>query len=117
MKIIEHLSDVAQGKTSISKPRSSKWPSVRKKHLESNPACAVCGGTEKVEVHHVRPFHLHPELELDLSNLVTLCESGKGGMNCHLAIGHLGSFKSFNADIETDAATWSAKIKARPSGD
>jgi 5-methylcytosine-specific restriction protein A len=109
--------DAAKGKHPLSAARSGRWPTVRKEHLEKHPYCAVCGGTEKREVHHREPFHLNPELELDPSNLVTLCESGKGGLNCHLALGHLGSFKSFNAEVVTDAAHWSKKIKQRPLTD
>lgn len=75
----------------------------------------MCGGKDKLEVHHIKPFHLHPELELDPSNLIVLCESGGGGLNCHLAIGHLGSYKSFNVDVVNDSATWKKKIESRPS--
>lgn len=95
--------------------RSSKWPAVRKKFLANNPACAVCGATNgKREVHHIRPFHLHPNLELDSSNFITLCENKNDGINCHLSFGHLGSFKSYNVDVVADAKTWNNKIKGRP---
>lgn len=94
--------------------RSSKWPTVRKHYLENNPACAVCGGCIKLEVHHVRPFHLHPGLELDPLNLITLCESGRHGINCHLFIGHLGSYKSYNVSVKQDAYKWHDRMKSRP---
>lgn len=71
----------------------------------------------KIEVHHIRPFHLHPDLELDPANLVTLCEADKGGANCHLLFGHLGNFKSFNVEVVSDASHWSEKIKHRPLAD
>ena len=112
--MFQHLIDAAQGKHPLGTARSPKWPAARKAHLEKFPTCAVCGGKEKLEVHHIRPFHLHPDLELDPSNFITLCESGGGGLNCHLAFGHLGSFKSYNADVETDALVWSHKIETRP---
>lgn len=54
--------------------RSPHWSTVRKAHLEKHPACEVCGATAKLEVHHKLPFHLHPALELEGSNLITLCE-------------------------------------------
>jgi len=117
MPIIKHLVDAAKGKHPVAAKRSSRWPTIRKHHLTLNPACAVCGGTEKLEVHHIRPFHLHPELELDPNNLVTLCEANKGGVNCHLFTGHLGNFKSFNVDVVADAARWSDKISHRPMAD
>jgi 5-methylcytosine-specific restriction protein A len=117
MQIVKHLIGAAQGKHPITAARSGHWSTVRKNHLALHPTCAVCGGTEKLEVHHRRPFHLHPELELEPTNLVTLCESGKGGVNCHLHFGHLGSFRSFNVDVLIDAATWLGKIKNRPLAD
>lgn len=94
--------------------RSGKWPTVRKAFLKNNPTCAVCGGKVKVEVHHIRPFHLHPELELDPTNFITLCENKKDGVNCHLLFGHLGSFKSFNVDVKANAGEWAKKIVDRP---
>ncbi len=69
-----------------------------------------------MEAHHKLPFHLHPELELEDSNLIPLCEEKEDGINCHLAFGHLGNFKSFNKDVEADAGTWNEKIKNRPKG-
>lgn len=114
MKIVEHLSDVAQGKTTIGNPRSPQWPAVRKKHLAEHPTCACCGGSEKLEVHHVLPFHLHPELELDPGNLVTLCESWRNGICCHLAVGHLGNYKAFNPSAIEDAEAIGRRIQARP---
>jgi hypothetical protein len=114
MSIVRHLIDAAKGKHPLTAKRSGSWPRVRAEHLKANPCCVVCGGTEKLQVHHKNPFHLDPSLELDPSNLITLCEAGKGGINCHLAWGHLGSFKAFNPTVEADAAIWRAKVKARP---
>lgn len=96
------------------KKRSGRWPSVRRAHLKKNGSCAVCGGTKFLEVHHIRPFHDHPELELDLANLITLCENVRGGLNCHLFFGHLGSYQSCNLEVVSDAVVWSQKIKGRP---
>jgi 5-methylcytosine-specific restriction protein A len=94
--------------------RSAEWPKVRAVHLLKEPACGLCGGTDKVEVHHVRPFHIHPELELDPMNLITLCEANKEGFDCHLAFGHLGSFKSWNVSVIADCINWSVKLHNRP---
>lgn len=95
------------------KKRSSKWPKARKEFLAKNKSCAVCGGKKKLEVHHIKPFHAHPELELDPSNLIILCE-GQKEVNCHLWFGHLGNYQSFNENIVKDAADWSDKVKNRP---
>lgn len=91
------------------KKRSGKWPSVRKAYLKKHPICQVCGGNNKLEVHHKRPFHLHPSLELSPSNLITLCEGAKD-VNCHLFLGHLGNFKGFNPSVKKDAANWLKKL-------
>lgn len=114
MTIIKHIIESAQGKHPLSKRRSPEWPRVRKEHLSKFPTCEVCGGNTKLEVHHMQPFHLHPELELDPSNLITLCESGHEGANCHLHYGHLGNFRSFNVDVQSDSAIWNHKLATRP---
>lgn len=94
-------------------PRSPKWPSVRAKHLKAFPACAVCGCTKGVAVHHVEPFHIDPSKELDPDNLITLGEECPTG-NHHLLFGHLGDWKSYNTDVRNDAATWRRKMQERP---
>lgn len=114
MALIRHLVDVAKGKHPLGTARSGHWPTVRKNHLVDHPVCEVCGGDSRLQVHHRVPFHLHPELELEPTNLITLCEADKNGINCHLAIGHLGSYKSFNLDVDTDSQHWNEKLKGRP---
>jgi hypothetical protein len=94
--------------------RSDEWPIVRKQWLKDHPSCAACGETKSLEVHHKQPFHLHPELELDPTNFITLCEIVSSGVLCHLKTGHLGSWKSFNVNVVQDAANDLAKIKNRP---
>lgn len=94
--------------------RSDEWPAVRKAFLLKNPTCRMCGGKKKLEVHHIRPFHLHPEMELNPANLITLCEEKADGANCHLLFGHLGNFKSYNTNVEMDAMSWRHKIASRP---
>ena len=81
--------------------RSNKWPSVRKEHLKNESWCRFCGEIRNLEVHHIEPFHLHPELELDDYNLITLCECI--GKECHFKKGHLGNWKKFNQDIKNEA--------------
>jgi len=105
------IKDIVQGKAPLTTARSSKWAGVRAAHLKVQPLCAVCEGKENLNVHHIRPFHLHPDLELEPTNLITLCECEKHGLNCHLLIGHLGSFKNINPEVIADVATWNAKLK------
>ena len=81
------------------KPRSPHWPAVRRNWLASHGVCRMCGRTTALEVHHIRPFHLWPALELDPSNFVTLCE---GPSECHLRDGHLGNWHTYNPDLIDD---------------
>jgi 5-methylcytosine-specific restriction endonuclease McrA len=81
-------------------PRSGHWETVRKNHIAKEPRCQFCGGYEKLEVHHMEPFHLHPEKELLDENLITLCE--QPGIECHLRHGHLGNWKNFNPKIRME---------------
>lgn len=111
MKLLREIKDKIQGKAPGGARRASQWPKVRAAHLNKNPTCAVCGGTKKLEVHHIKPFHLYPGLELEESNLETLCESGRGGLNCHLQFGHGGNFKKENPKVKTDAGYWSARLR------
>lgn len=93
--------------------RSPQWAGVRDAHLKDNPTCIVCGGIAGLQVHHVRPFHIHPELELDLTNLVTLCTKN-GTLNCHVRFGHLDNFRlKWNPNIREDAALWLARFNAQ----
>jgi 5-methylcytosine-specific restriction protein A len=102
--LIKHIKDLAQGKATLGNKRSSKWPNIRSKHLELHPYCSACGGIEKIEVHHIKSFCDHPELELDFNNLLTLCESKSFGITCHQAIGHGGDYKKINPNAVQDAA-------------
>ena len=94
-----HESDKALAKNG----RSGKWPTVRDTFLKTYPACSACGSREKMQVHHIKPFHLHPELELDSKNFVGLCMSKE---ECHLMLGHGGNFECFNPYILHDASQY-----------
>lgn len=77
--------------------RSPHWDDVRTAHLAREGWCRWCGSTVNLEVHHVTPFHLRPDLELDPANLITLCE--QFGTACHLRIGHLGCWTDHNPHV------------------
>lgn len=91
--------------------RSGRWPAVRKKHLKQHPACEICGATSNLNVHHIQPFHLNPELELKPDNLVTLCEGTV--VNCHYFFGHLLDWSNFNAEVLSDIERYRGRVKLR----
>lgn len=97
-RIVDAVKDVLKGKPLAL--RSSKWHTVRDRFLLTHNTCAACGGMNKLQVHHKQPFHLHPELELDPTNFITLCE---GNNKCHLEIGHHGNWKSYNPRVVEEA--------------
>jgi len=90
--------------------RSTKWENVRKSHLKAFPVCAACGCDYQLQVHHIVPFHIDKSLELEPTNLITLCE-GSGEHQCHLNIGHLGNFKNYNPQVIEDAKKFLERIK------
>jgi hypothetical protein len=94
--------------------RSPHWPATAAAHLKKHPACEVCGAKVLLNVHHVKPFHLFPELELDPQNLFTLCETP--AHNCHLIFGHLLLWRAWNPNVVNDATVWAAKIECRRTG-
>lgn len=94
----------------VPRTRSPKWATVREAHLKVNPACRACGQRDKLNVHHIRPFHLFPELELEPTNLVTLCEDGPSNLNCHLVFGHGGNWTWYNPRVLEISSFVSAMI-------
>lgn len=88
--------------------RSPKWRAVRNAFIKAHPHCAVCGGDTDLDIHHCIPFSVNPMLELDENNLLTLCTPH------HLLVGHLMSYRSYNASVRSDASEWKLKIFNRP---
>ena len=88
--------------------RSARWDELRAKHIRHNPICVACKANTDLDVHHIKPFHLHPELELDLNNLITLCRKH------HFYIGHdpdysgpkKPSWSLFNPNVTLDAKAY-----------
>ena len=92
--------------------RSSGWRDIQQESVNEHPYCEFHGGKGKVlnplNVHHIKPFHLFPELELVKSNLIVACRF------CHLWYCHLGSWKSYNIYAREDADSLLKRIKERP---
>lgn len=90
--------------------RSPDWDKIRDAHISLHPACAACGGSENLQVHHIVPYHVEASRELDPSNLITLC---MGKHDCHLHVGHGGSFRFYNPSVVSDALLYSASFFKR----
>ena len=88
--------------------RSPHWPALEHQHLQQFPECQVCGTREHCEVHHVKPFHLFPELELSPDNLLTLCRVH------HFWHGHYGDWAAWAPHVVVKAASLRAEIRHRP---
>ena len=95
--MIQRLFDYIQGKPPIKRNRT--WGYVRAVHLRRFPKCALCGGTKRLQVHHIIPVHVRPDFELVDINLMTLCRAKKYGVDCHLAFGHHGNFRKWNINV------------------
>lgn len=83
--------------------RSPCWQAVRAAYLKGHPVCESCGGKTNIEGHHVRPFHIAPELECDVTNIIALCR------DCHFKFGHRcddgkSNWSCENPNVRSDAA-------------
>lgn len=90
-------------------PRSGKWARLERIHLAQHPECEVCGTKEEVVGHHVLPFHLFPQYELDPDNIWSLCNSRFH----HITFGHLMLFAAYNPKVREDTAYIRGKIDHR----
>lgn len=77
--------------------RSGSWRTIRNKHIQKNPHCAICGSKQNLTVHHIKSFNENPELELVPENLITLCENKN--LNCHFVFGHKMKWNNINRNI------------------
>jgi len=78
--------------------RSKKWPRTRKEHMKRCPNCYICNSSKDVDCHHIIPFGERKDLENDKNNLMSLCSK-----YCHLRIGHLGYWRTYNPNIRSTA--------------
>lgn len=103
----EELREAVPPPGAIEGPRSGHWQTLRNEFVRAHPTCEVCGSDESLNVHHIHPFHEHPELELEWGNLVTLCRDH------HFHVGHdpdgpwgpqKADWKASNPNVIQDAA-------------
>lgn len=89
--------------------RDPRWRALRQAWVREHPACVVCGSKRLLEVHHKKPFHLFPHLELERSNLMTLCQ-GSRGANCHFLVGHGCDWSRYVKEPELVAQTLRVEV-------
>ena len=111
--MIDFIKDKLLGKVPKGTKRSSLWRECRNRYIRRFPKCAACGGTKKLEVHHIVPFHQDPSIELDHTNLITLCRRKKYGISCHILIGHKGTWKDINPGVRGMAKDINVYLKDR----
>lgn len=85
--------------------RSPGWDKVRDEHIRKQPSCSGCGISFRLEAHHILPFHVRPELELDPDNLITLCR------DCHWNLGHLRDWALYNPYVVEDAQAYLCRFQ------
>lgn len=84
--------------------RSGSWPMVRKEHLLKQPDCQVCKIKKNLEVHHLVPFHVNMNLELEPTNLITLCRPH------HFLFGHLCDWSYYNTQCTIDCLNFYNRV-------
>ena len=89
------------------KKRSPKWRTVRNEFIKSNGVCACCGTKRNLHVHHIEPFAIAPERELDTDNLITLCA------RCHLFVGHCAWWGAYNPSLKESIYYLRVMLQAR----
>lgn len=100
-----------------SHPRSPKWPAFEKRIIEAHPFCSFCGQIEskvKLVGHHIQPYHLHPDLELEESNILVVGETCTTG-NHHLLLCHYGNWSKWNPDARHLAELFLKNIQEKVS--
>lgn len=79
-------------------------------YRQEHPACQYCGRSARVQVHHIEPVSVTPELAADAENFLTLCAK-----RCHITIGHAGNYKNY-VDNADDLCSDVAVIKTEAAG-
>lgn len=86
--------------------RSPKWSSLRDRFTKEKKRCAISGLETDLEVHHVKPFHLFPDLELEWDNLCLLTRP------IHYLVGHCCKWSYYNARFPQHLDQWRENVAA-----
>lgn len=99
--MFEYASFVMRNPSYVTRNTRKQW-AVRKallNHRKQYPVCEATGKTTKLEVHHLFPVSVKPELAGEPGNLITLHK------DAHLVIGHGGNYKNFVTNVREVCAT------------
>ena len=86
-------------------PRSPAWAKLSKKLISAQPYCSACGTKTNLEVHHLKPFHLFPELELVEENCIVLCRDH------HFFLGHACNWDNYVINCKDISSVWLNTVK------
>ncbi len=89
--------------------RSNGWYYLRNEFIKENYFCSACDAVKGIQVHHIKPVHLFPDLELDWDNLISLCG------DCHFVIGHSRNWRKYNINVIEVCALLKEGIKGKIS--
>lgn len=96
--IRDYIGLMARNPALVLSPRkTAEYAHAMAAHRKAFPACAYCGRTKAVDVHHIRPVGIAPYLAADGDNMITLCRKPQ----CHFIVGHMGDWKTFNSMVES----------------
>lgn len=89
--------------------RSPEWSKTKREFEKLYPkVCEFCGTTKKMNLHHLKPFNLFPDLENDFNNLLWACR------DCHFIFCHLKFWGSYDLNAKETAKWYRGKIENRP---
>jgi len=70
-----------------------QWRKLRNHFVKLQPVCQLCARDEKLQVHHIFPWHLRKDFRFEINNLISLCQP------CHFRFGHLCDWKGYNDNL------------------
>jgi len=99
--MFEYASFVVRNPSYVTRNARKQWK-VRKAlltHRKKSPVCEATGKTDRLEVHHLIPVSIAPDLAGEPANLITL------NKHAHLVIGHAGNYKRYVTNVREVCAT------------
>jgi hypothetical protein len=59
-------------------------------YRQAHPRCEWDNCSDQIEVHHIKPISVYPELASDTNNMISL-----GAKRCHLVVGHGNNYGKY----------------------